>query len=233
VPTTGSDSSYNFILIVNTEIPQSSTLVITFPLEMKVSPNNGGGNTNLNVCESLFDKTISLTCLVGDVGGAVTLTVSGLFSKAVNKGQFGLVSGLIKNPETAGKTNAFKLEVFSPIPDVKAIADTSTSTPTASILQTIATCVPSCKTCAGTAETCTTCNSPSNSPIKSGSSCLSSCPDATFLLGQECFKCHEFCSSCYDYRSTNCLTCKTGYFFENGACLKECSPGTVVVNGKC
>jgi proprotein convertase subtilisin/kexin type 5 len=95
------------------------------------------------------------------------------------------------------------------------------------------TCAPSCQTCSGTTETCTSCFTPSDQPIQLGNTCVTSCPSDHFLLEQVCYKCHEYCESCYGYKDLNCLKCKKGYFFENGACKIQCSKNTIDTGGQC
>ena len=51
----------------------------------------------------------------------------------------------------------------------------------------------------------------------------------------DCNPCDPTCATCDGYTYADCLTCKSGYFFQGGACVNICSPGyyTDVDEGKC
>jgi hypothetical protein len=113
-PSAGAITNYDVIFTADTDIPQNSYVIITFPTELSVSSTNTGGATSLDTCANLFVSTISLTCTVGtDTNGQTTVKVEGIFPNSVNSGQFGTTIGLIQNPSTAGDTGTFKIQIFS------------------------------------------------------------------------------------------------------------------------
>jgi hypothetical protein len=220
-PSSSSATNYEIIFTADTDIPTGSYVVVTLPTELVVSATNAGGSTSLDTCQDLFVTTAVITCTIGtDANGQTTIKVEGLFTEAENSGQFGLNIGLIDNPSTSGDTGTFQFDIFSSTDNPIASKDIDTPV---TILDPIADadCDSSCLTCSGVATSCDTCNVPSDLPFLQDNTCVSACSNGYFLVDKTCYQCHSSCSECSGYKDSNCLSCSTGFYFENGECVTE------------
>lgn len=89
-------------------------------------------------------------------------------------------------------------------------------------------CDETCGTCSGPSSTdCLSCTHATFSFL-SGSSCVGSCPNATFVDMQTgaaaCLPCHASCAECSGSSSTSCVSCpSTGTkYFDDGQCVTAC-----------
>jgi proprotein convertase subtilisin/kexin type 5 len=95
-----------------------------------------------------------------------------------------------------------------------------------------------CQSCWGPLNTqCNRCNNATNTSsaqttiyylISGTSTCSSSCPDLQYIdakVPNYCQLCSSSCLTCAG-NSTTCLTCQTGNFFLNAACIPSCPTGT-------
>ena len=232
-PTSGATTNYNVIFTADTSIPTGSVVVITLPSDVTISSTNTGGSTSLNTCANLFDTTVSITWTVGtNASGQTTITVTGLFPGTTNSGQFGVDLGLLLNPSTTGSTGSFGINIVTSSGNsVASIPSGSTSTTT--IDSPVSSWNALCKTWAGTSTTCTSWNSPSNYPFYQGTTWVNSWSSGYFLSGTTWYACHASCSEWSGYKDSNCLSCKSGYYFENGYWVTEWGKNTVITNGQC
>ena len=237
-PAAGVATNYDVIFTADTNIPQGSQVVITLPNDVTISNTNLGGNTFLDTCANLFNISVSLTCTVStDSNGNTVITVDGLFpDENNNSGQFGLELGTLVNPSMTGNTDSFQIDIVTPEGNSVASEDNTDNSNNSAEIRTEINdidCSPNCATCSGTNDSCDTCQNPSNNPFLQGNTCVDSCSSGYFLQGTECFQCHSSCSSCSGYADNNCLSCSSGFYFEDGYCVSSCSKDTEIVNGRC
>ena len=62
---------------------------------------------------------------------------------------------------------------------------------------------------------------------------MSACSAGYFLVEKTCYECHHSCAECSGNADSQCLSCNSGFIFENGYCVDECGKNTVVSNGQC
>jgi hypothetical protein len=233
-PTVGRPSNYEVIFTIDEDIPQNSSLVITLPDGVTISGTNEGGNSQLDTCRHLFDALINITCVIGtDSNGKTTVTIEGLFPDEINSGQFGFEIGLIDNPDSEGNLDPFVIDVFdqagNPVTSLEVKNPTEIKTEVSD-----EDCADSCATCSGETDSCDTCKTPSNLAFFGENVCNSVCEKGTFTVGQKCYQCYVTCEECSGYKSSHCLTCKDGFYFENGECVAECSETTALNDkGEC
>lgn len=157
-----------------------------------------------------------------------------MFPSGNSDGQYGIVIQGIENGATAATTSSFSMTLKSS-EGYEIVVDNDGITTT--IYDPIPNCDSTCKTCAGTSTTCTSCNVPSSTPFYNPvtHTCISSCPLGTFPENYVCYPCYDTCATCYDYQADNCVTCDSGYVFENGYCIDsgDCGQNAVETNGQC
>ena len=66
------------------------------------------------------------------------------------------------------------------------------------------------------------------------SSCLTSCPSNTFLIGTECIDCEDYCDGCL-IQKDSCIKCKSDLKFDKltKKCLRQCYEGTFEFSQTC
>lgn len=89
------------------------------------------------------------------------------------------------------------------------------------------TCPNGCSQCTN-ATTCTSCKS---GFYMSSSTCVTSCPEATFLQNNTCYACDSHCSKCNS--ASMCLKCDSEWHLYNSTCVEVCPLDTVTQDGKC
>ena len=113
-PSAGAITNYDILFTANTDIPQSSYIIITIPADITISATNAGGATSLDTCSNIFVTSVTLTCTVGtNSTGATTIKVEGIFPNTVNSGQFGTKIGLMQNPVASGVTGQFQVDIYT------------------------------------------------------------------------------------------------------------------------
>jgi len=80
-----------------------------------------------------------------------------------------------------------------------------------------ATCAPNCQYSNG--NRCLFCKSPT---YNNGGSCVSQCPNSTFINNQTCEPCNDQCLTCNGPNNGNCLKCKEPLYLSNGVCDPKC-----------
>ena len=228
-PSAGAATNYNVIFTADTSIPQNSYIIITIPSELSVSSTNTGGSTSLNTWLNLFDSTVTIAWTVTTSSGTTKIKVTGVFPNTSNSGQYGVTIGLLQNPSAAGTTSSFKVDIYSPAGN--SVASKEIDTPV-NILSPVSSWTSPCATCAGTSTTWASCTNPSDMPFLQGNSCVDSCGGGYFLSGTSWYACHASWATWSGYKDSNCLTCNSGYYFQNGYWVTECGKNTVVSNGQ-
>lgn len=88
-------------------------------------------------------------------------------------------------------------------------------------------CHPSCKTCMGNGDVCTSCDS-QYFLDEFDNLCLTQCPDDTFvrIIDKHCQLCDDACASCNGPGNANCTVCYgMDEFLSGSECLKKCPDG--------
>jgi hypothetical protein len=91
-----------------------------------------------------------------------------------------------------------------------------------------------CKPCKGPCvnclgeEDCLSCVDPL---VELAKKCVTSCPDGKYALAGRCQNCESPCTTCKN-SSRSCVTCKSGFAFLMSSCLKTCPSGYFIYNQK-
>ncbi len=121
-----------------------------------------------------------------------------MFPTGNSDGQYGIVVQGVNNGAAIGDTSSFEMTLYAPN-NLEIVVDNDGIT--TSIYAAISPCGSTCKTCAGTATTCTSCEVPSNNPFYNPitHTCSASCPLGTFPKDYVCYPCYDTCATCYGY----------------------------------
>lgn len=90
-------------------------------------------------------------------------------------------------------------------------------------------CVSPCVTCSGTTTNCTSCIS---NQYLYGNTCVSSCPEAYYVVNNVCTACPTGCLTCTS--GTRCQSCLPSYYLYQSTCVANCpASAAVIVSGAC
>jgi proprotein convertase subtilisin/kexin type 5 len=97
-------------------------------------------------------------------------------------------------------------------------------------------CTSPCQRCSTSPSSCLSCLPSPNTLIMyytANSSCLSSCPNATYQLNNTCVSCVSPCLLCSN--ATVCISCNSSFIFlsTNSSCLSPCPNGYFNASGNC
>jgi len=92
-------------------------------------------------------------------------------------------------------------------------------------------CYTDCLTCSDY-EVCTSCDTEGGLPFYFDGYCYPSCPDGSYLDGEECIACDETCFTCSD-SADYCLTCDSSenslyQYYSDFTCVNECGDGYAI-----
>ncbi|RZF35824.1 hypothetical protein LSTR_LSTR006282 [Laodelphax striatellus] len=84
-------------------------------------------------------------------------------------------------------------------------------------------CEPNCASCQDRPDHCTTCD---HHLVMFENKCYAACPMYTYETDDyRCIPCHSSCETCSAGGESQCITCRSGRFFLDGACHAVCPDG--------
>ena len=105
-PIVSATTTYQFLLMVYTDIPTGSYFILTLP----TSPSDLDVTSASPACTSVF-TTVTLTCTY--TSGTRQLKVSGMFNPGNNDGTYGIDVDHFFNGANALTTSSFSMELYS------------------------------------------------------------------------------------------------------------------------
>lgn len=207
--TLGATTSYLVSFKPSNSIPGNTIVKVTVPSQIGVDTSSTVTCTSILIIES------TLTCSYDSSSRTVTIS-NGFLTKSSyvsSEVQF-KISNMI-NPSTAMTTDSFGIETTTSSGElIDALYSGITYTKA---------CNSPCLTCETDLSTCTSCDTSSNKPYLSDSTCVASCPAGQYNDNFVCYDCTSPCATCTE-SATKCTSCISNpqLYLYNYGCVSEC-----------
>jgi len=221
-PTVSASTDYRVIFTTEHSIPSGSVISIELASGVTVSEPLS--------CSSYLTIDSGLQC--SSSGNTIEVT-NGFPNELSGSRMIGFWVGKISNGGTPTSYSPFKLQLLSGSRNL--INKDESEIVTFYSSKSDSECQQDCEHCAGSGSNCYSCEVPSTTPLLKDYTCITTCPEDHFLVKSDltCIRCHYTCGSCLSEKTSECVTCASGFKLSDGYCLQECPSGTTEVDGIC